>query len=196
LNASTKRLKITLPCPVRNERYKDACLSKIDFLSIDQMAQLNDWMKNPKKFLYIRSSYGVGKNYLASAIALYYYNLNFHVYFFEEHELFTMLEEEVCDGRKAYGKIDTICENHMVCWNDFGSTIGGTKNNFNDTAKFELMHQFVDTRYNSMMPTIITSNLTYDDFCYTISERTADRLFATENLILEISGPNKRREGL
>lgn len=49
----------------------------------------------------------------------------------------------------------------------------------------ELLIETIDQRYNSMKPTIFTSNLSRADFEEKYHERIADRLFAKENFVIE-----------
>lgn len=187
--------KLRIPFPVTAERYKNASLSEIDFLSEEQAQKLSMWLENPQYFLYCQSLYGVGKSHLASAIAIFFYEKNIPVYMFNEDDLFKMLHAEEQEGRLSSWKLDGICENNIVIWDDFGSTLTHGKNDFKDNEKKVLMFQFINSRYEKKLPTIITSNLTTRELEELINPRISSRIAATENLILEIIGSNKRQEG-
>jgi len=188
--------KVKIPCPVKDERYQDACLSKIEDLTPEQEDNLKKWLSNPKHFLFCHAPFGIGKTYLASAIAMYFFEKNIPVYMFNEVELFKILDSEAHDGQLPSWKLSSICENPIVIWDDFGSTIQKGKNDYKENEKINLMFQFIDERYNSMLPTIVTSNFKIEELSEMINGRIASRLKATENLILEIYGENKRSLGL
>lgn len=58
--------------------------------------------------------------------------------------------------------------------------------------------EFLDERYNQMLPTIISSNLSEEDFKQVYGERVHSRLFATENTIIQFfeDGYDKRQQGM
>ena len=58
------------------------------------------------------------------------------------------------------------------------------------------MFQFIDKRYNSTKPTVITTNFSVSQLGEITNQRIASRINAKENLILEIFGEDKRQEGL
>ena len=187
--------KMKIPFPNVGERYKNASLSDVDFLSEPQAKNLSIWLEDPKYFLFCQSLYGVGKSFLSSAIAIFFYEKSIPVYFFNENNLFEILDAEEQEGRLASWKLEGICQNHIVVWDDFGSTLRHGKNDIRDNEKKELMFKFIDSRYEKQLPTIITSNLTIKEICETINPRISSRLAATENLILDIVGPDQRQQG-
>ncbi len=190
-----KNNKIKLPYPVKDKRYENASLSKVMDLSSDQAKNLDAWVKNPKHFLFIHADFGVGKTYIAAAIANWRYEKNLHTYYFNEHDIFVDLHALEQDGYKASYKLSDISENEFVIWDDFGSTITNGKNDFKDNDKKNLMFQFIDDRYNSMLPTVITTNFTGIELGAMINKRISSRLLAKENLIIEIFGEEKRQQG-
>lgn len=50
----------------------------------------------------------------------------------------------------------------------------------------EVLFYILDSRYNSMKPTIFTSNFSQDEFKEKYHSRIHSRLFATENTLIEI----------
>lgn len=62
------------------------------------------------------------------------------------------------------------------------------------TWREEILIETVDQRYNSMKPTIITSNLCRKDFEEKYHERIADRLFAKENFVIETMDLESKRQ--
>jgi DNA replication protein DnaC len=60
----------------------------------------------------------------------------------------------------------------------------------------EVLFDAVDERYNTMMPTLITSNFSVAEFKKLYHPRICSRLFATENTIIEIlDGVDLRTQG-
>jgi len=61
----------------------------------------------------------------------------------------------------------------------------------------EVLFDLIDARYNTTLPTIVTSNFTEADFKELYHPRICDRLFATENTIIEIpNGQSLRTKGM
>ncbi len=58
----------------------------------------------------------------------------------------------------------------------------------------EILFAAIDQRYSSMKPTVITSNLTIDDFKKTYQPRLFSRLFAADNIIIEIKNGEDFRQ--
>lgn len=60
----------------------------------------------------------------------------------------------------------------------------------------EVMFDAIDNRYNTMLPTILTSNFTKKQFQEKYHPRFVSRVFAKENIIIEIyDAIDKRSEG-
>ncbi len=83
-----------------------------------------------------------------------------------------------------------LIDDDFVMIDDIGST------GLNEWRK-EIIFDAIDERYNSMKPTIITSNFSVREFKYYFHERVSSRLFAKENCVIEIlDGDDRRSEGL
>lgn len=187
---------VKMPYPLKDLRYKDASLSKFEDLTEEQSENLKKWLDNPRNFLFIHADFGVGKTYLAAAIANRRYEKNLHSYYFTEHELFAKLASVEKEGIDSLTYLQELCGNNFMIWDDFGSTLTHGKNDFKDNEKKVAMFQFIDQRYNDQLPTIITTNYSIHQLNEMVNERIASRLNAKENLILEIIGDDKRASGL
>jgi len=59
----------------------------------------------------------------------------------------------------------------------------------------EVIFDTIDHRYNSMLPTVLTSNFTRREFEENYHPRLCSRIFDKDNIIIEISdGIDKRRQ--
>jgi len=58
----------------------------------------------------------------------------------------------------------------------------------------EVLMEAIDFRYENMMPTMFTSNLSKQDFYEVYGQRIASRLFATENTIVSLDGMEDFRQ--
>ena len=60
-----------------------------------------------------------------------------------------------------------------------------------------IISDLIDERYNTMQPTIFTSNYSLKEFETIYHKRVSSRLFASENTIIEINnGQDLRKENL
>lgn len=83
-----------------------------------------------------------------------------------------------------------LIDDELVILDDVGST--GIRE-----WREEVLFDLLDGRYNSMLPTVITSNFTQADFKKLYHPRIYDRIFASENIIIEIpDGESLRQQGL
>ncbi len=90
-------------------------------------------------------------------------------------------------------------DDEFVILDDVASGINPDKVTYRDLEfRREVFFSFLDYRYNSKKPTVITSNLTREQFKQVYSERIFSRLFAKENTIIEIfdDSLDKRAQGL
>lgn len=72
-----------------------------------------------------------------------------------------------------------LIDDEFVMIDDIGST------GLTDWRK-EIVFEAINMRYNSMKPTVLTSNFSIKEFKNFFHERVASRLFAKENYIVEI----------
>jgi len=82
--------------------------------------------------------------------------------------------------------LGSLVDDEFVIYDDLGST------GLNDWRK-EVLFEFLDQRYVSMKPTIVTSNLTREEIYQQIHPRVASRLFAKENTLIEVRDDDKRQ---
>lgn len=157
-------------------------------------------MKDKKNMLVFCSNPGIGKTYLCAAMAEWAVdNFNF-VRYHKESDLLSKLRSVISEGCGDYVKaLEFMIDDDVVFLDDVGSWYNDHYTNKDNEWKIEVFFHFIDTRYNSEKPTIITSNLTRTDFEKIYSPRIASRLFASENKIISIFDKDvkdKRSQGL
>lgn len=180
------------------ERYVGASLSKLD--AETWIAEsIVKWIKNPKNFLVYHGSPGIGKTYLCAALSQWSLTHFDSRRYYREENLLRKLRSSIGEGKGEY--LDTLqflIDDEVVILDDVGSGINPEKESKRDLEfRREIFFSFLDYRYNSMKPTIITSNFSKDDFKNVYSERIFSRLFAKENTIITIdNGIDKRSLGI
>lgn len=75
--------------------------------------------------------------------------------------------------------VKMMCDDNFMILDDLGSS------GFNEWRK-EVFFEAIDIRYESQLPTVFTSNLTKEQIFQGLGKRTYSRLFAKENLIIEM----------
>ena len=107
--------------PFKATRYKDACLSKIDFDQEDSEL-LSRWIAAPKDILYLYSPPGVGKTYFCSAIYNHFASKGFYVCFYREGDFFSELHRCINEKTSADYRLSAIAEYEFLMFDDLGST--------------------------------------------------------------------------
>lgn len=101
--------------------------------------------------------------------------------YFTEHELLKRVRNSMQTLQGDY--LDTLkllIDDPFLMIDDLGSC------GVNEWRE-EIIFNILDQRYNSMLPTIITSNFSVAEFKKTFHGRIASRLFASENMVIEIN---------
>ena len=150
--------------------------------------------------LLYHGSPGIGKTYFCSAIAEWALQNFDSIRYHHEKNLLARLRQGISDGSGDYERnLGYLIDDELVILDDVGSGINPNKCNNRDLEwRREIFFGFLDYRYNSMKPTIITSNFTQNDFMEIYSGRICSRLFANENTIISVFGDDldKRQKGL
>ena len=124
---------------------------------------------------------GTGKTYMCAAIAGEAIRTFNTVRCWKEQQLFAHLRDSI----ERYGDysqaLKYALDDEFCIIDDVGSTP------VNDWRK-EVIFNCIDTRHSMGYPTIITSNYTREELCQKYEARTASRLFASENTIIDLFG--------
>lgn len=118
----------------------------------------------------------------------------------QEFKLLSRLRNDISQGYGDYEKnLELLIDDDLIILDDVGSGINPQKATYKDLEwRREILFNFLDIRYSSRKPTIITSNFTKQDFIDIYSHRIASRLFASENKFISVFGENedKRAGGM
>lgn len=139
-------------------------------------------MKKPTNFLVYCGSPGIGKTHLCAAMMdwiIKNYGSNWR--YWKENDLLKSLRESMERMQGDYLDIlKYMIDSDFLIIDDVGSST--KKSEWREEILFEIL----DSRYNSMKPTIVTSNFTQKDFLNNYHPRVHSRLFSKENTIIEI----------
>ncbi len=148
--------------------------------------------------LVYHGSPGIGKTYLCAALTEWSFQ-KFHTRrYWKEETLLKRLRAGITEGIGDYlQNLKYYTDDELVILDDVGSGINANRETKRDLEfRREIFFSFLDERYNSRLPTIITSNFSKDEFSKVYSERITSRLFAKENTIIEVmNGADKRSLG-
>lgn len=171
------------------ERFRNAHLSRLE-LPDDVINKINGWVKNPKNFLIFLGNAGIGKTYTCYAIANYLMEKKKYFRLLNERDFFGHIREIFQrPGWDSTSEIRRICETEYFMLNDLGS---GRPDEITDWQK-EQIFNLIDERYESMLPTIITSNHFIADLKNIYHERVISRLTDKENTLIELNWIDKRQ---
>jgi len=179
----------------------DAGLARLELPS-PIMGMLKDYLKNPKHMLLFHGSPGIGKTYFCAALIEWAFTYFNSVRFHNEKKLLSTLRQKISDGYGDYGRnLEMMIDDDIVILDDVGSGINPHQVSYKDLEwRREIFFHFLDYRYHSKMPTIITSNFKKSEFESVYSERIMSRLFAKENTVIGLFGSDgqldKRSRGM
>jgi DNA replication protein DnaC len=151
--------------------------------------------------LVFTGSPGCGKTYLCAALTEWMFKyFNTRRYHKEEKLLRTLRTGISQHGSGDYLlMLEYIMDDEVVILDDVAAGINPGKFTNRDLEfRREVFFSFLDYRYNTQRPTVITSNLNRTEFTEIYSERIASRLYSTENTIIEMFGTDldKRSMGM
>jgi DNA replication protein DnaC len=161
------------------ERYRGASLSKLE-LSSTNAAKVGNFLKGKKDFLIYCGNPGIGKTYFCAALLEYALTKFESVRYWNESELLKRVRSSMEEVKGDYLEcLKLLIDDEFVMIDDIGST------GLNEWRK-EIIFDAIDERYNSMKPTVVTSNFSVAEFKEFFHERVSSRLFAKDNYVIEI----------
>lgn len=146
-------------------------------------------MNEPKNFLVYCGNPGIGKTYLCSAMTEWAMTKFKSFRYWSEAELLKRVRSSMDEYKGDYVQtLKYFIDDELVMIDDVGST-GLTE------WRKEILFEALDFRYNSMLPTIITSNYGKKEFEQSFHPRISSRLFDKDNIIIEINDGIDLRKG-
>lgn len=137
-----------------------------------------------KNFLVYCGSPGIGKTYLCSALIPWIVRKYPCFRYYNERELLRKVRESFDQSSGDYLTIlKYLIDDPFIMIDDIGSE------KYTEWRE-EVLFETIDQRYNSMLPTVFTSNFTKDQMKKIYHPRLSDRLFASENTVIEFSNEN------
>ncbi len=151
---------------------------------------MKKWMETPKGFLVYLGCAGCGKTHFCNAIMHEFNNSNIirHRRMYSESMLSSKLKKGFDYDGTFEQAIEDLCDDDLIVLDDLGSTQIGE-------WKKDVLLKFLDFRYTSQKPTVITSNLTENEVRDELGFRIHSRLFAKENIILDYGNSDLRQVG-
>lgn len=155
---------------------------------------------DPKHILLFHGSPGVGKTFFCSALTEWSFITFNSKRYYKEETILRRLRTGINEGKGDYLiNLEYLIDDEFIILDDVGSGIN-PKYMSNRDLEFrrEVLLSFLDYRYNTQKPTVMTSNFTKKEFLDVYSERIESRLFAKENTIISIFGEglDKRQMGM
>lgn len=152
--------------------------------------QISNFLKEPKNILIYCGNPGIGKTYFCAALTNWAFETFDNFRYWNESELLKRVRSSMSDFKGDYLEcLKLLIDDQLIILDDVGST--GT-----NEWREEILFDLIDERYNSMRPTVITSNFSVQEFKNKFHERICSRLFAKENTIIEIlDGEDQRSLG-
>ncbi len=164
---------------VFGNRYAESTLHSIS-LSNDETTRILKFLKEGKYFLVYCGNAGIGKTTLCAALFDWaFWNVGSFRYW-HESELLKRVRSSMEETKGDYLQaLKYLIDDDFLIIDDIGSSEP------NQWRK-DLLFDAIDERYNSMQPTVITSNFPIKTFWKVFHERFCSRLFAKENTIIEL----------
>ncbi len=146
------------------------------------------FMNKKKNFLVYCGGPGIGKTYLCAAL-LEWGITSFNSFrYWHESDLLKKVRSSISDNNGDYLQVlKNMTDDELLIVDDIGSSAPNEWRN-------DLLFDLVDERYNSMKPTVFTSNYSIQEMKKVYHPRFLSRFFDKDNLIIEINDGDDLRE--
>jgi DNA replication protein DnaC len=142
-----------------------------------------NFLNKPTNFMVYCGGPGIGKTHLCAALvpwALEKFRYNWR--YWTENDLFKRLRQDMDRYQGDYmDNLKHLIDDDFLIIDDVGSSVKSTE------WREEILFALLDKRYNSMQPTMITSNFLQKEFLEKYHSRIHSRLFSNDNIIIEIA---------
>jgi DNA replication protein DnaC len=142
---------------------------------------MSDWLKGKKHFLVLMGRVGCGKTYLCSAVIDWMVDKTDDIYFMREGALLERVKAGFAQEWDWRVQLKYITDHYFFLLDDMGST--------RDTEfQKDILTEFIFSRYESGLPTVISTNYNEAQIKQILGERIHSRLFAKENTVIDMFG--------
>lgn len=156
--------------------------SKNDGCEAGHVDEVKSFCEKKRGFLIMLGAYGTGKSHLAVA-ALRVFDRG---WFTKQSSLLSALRATYRD-KTAFDPKDRAQSAQLFVLDDVGVSSGGRD-------ELPLLHEILDYRHGERLPTIITSNLPWENLTSALGERMGDRLRESTFRVLTFAGLSHRRD--
>ena len=188
------------------KRYVGACMSKCEY-SYENSQRLHKWMGKPSGFLVLYGEPGVSKTYMMAAMVDWLlkrgsslwaegrdgekWQLPTDFRIMRETDFFSYMRKKIAEFSNVEYQdlVNKLAESDYFFMDDLGTSQG-------TEWQKEVMFAFLDTRFSSAKPTVITTNLHPKAVGEHYDHRIISRLFSKDNVILHIEGHDWREPQL
>lgn len=146
------------------ERIFKACLNFAE--------NFNEYEQKGKGIIFCGNT-GSGKTHLACAIGNYLIEKEINVIFQNVSDLYFTIKKEFSNDKNSNNILDECKKAKLLILDDIGIEKPSQWN-------IATMHYIINSRYNDLKPTIITTNLSFQGLSNVLDSRTTDRLSDNE----------------
>jgi DNA replication protein DnaC len=188
-------------CPVCREHEFQSKLSRCGVSEVNIACTLDNWIpRNDQEtthletvrefaektrigFLFLLGGIGLGKTHLGVGVLRRY---SAGAVFIKQSTLLRELRATYSD-KQAKDPIERCKAASLLVLDEMGLSSGGR-------VEAPMLHEILDHRYSEKLPTVITSNLSWDELKAELGDRLSDRLKESAFAVLLFSGPSHRTE--
>lgn len=145
------------------------------------------WLRELKHFLVYQGVTGCGKTHFANQIFNYLTkDKNYYVRRWREADLFSRIRSSMSQQGDYLDALKHLIDDDCIILDDLGSA------GITDWRKDTIL-EFVDLRYESQKPTLVTTNLSNNEIMDVYGKRFYSRLFCDQTTVLDFGTVDWRR---
>lgn len=153
--------------------------------------EISEWIAKPTNFLVVSGEPGTGKTFLCSALVELMISKFSSMRAYSERALLRKIRNSFDENAKGdyLDYLHQLLDDQLIILDDIGSS-GHTD------WREEILMEAVDYRYEAMLPTVFTTNLSKEEVYGVYGKRIGSRLFAKENTVIILEDmPDLRQMG-
>ena len=156
--------------------------SPFDAEEVKFVQEIKFFCVNSRGFLFLLGRLGTGKSHLAVAALR-----TFGKGWFIKHNSLLSAHRATYHDKNAFDPIQRAKAARLFVLDDLGFSVGGRD-------ELPLLHEVLDYRHEERLPTIITSNLLYEELAPVLGDRMRDRLRESTHRVFMFTGDSQRPE--